>query len=98
MTPTPSTVRLRVASEGVPVAAPGVSSQQLEVVLDRARQLGVPLHQDPQVAGILASLRLDAQVPPALYAAAASVLACVYAATAQPPPPAAPESPADSRP
>ena len=98
MTASPKTVRLRVASDGVPASAPGVSSQQLEVVLARARQLGVPLHQDPQVAGILASLRLDAQVPPALYAAAASVLACVYAATAQPPPSAASESPTDSRP
>ena len=52
MTASPKTVRLRVASDGVPASAPGVSSQQLEVVLARARQLGVPLHQDPQVAGI----------------------------------------------
>lgn len=83
MTPPSRTVSLRVASDGVPVPAPGVSPQQLDVVLKRAQRLGVPLHKDPQVAAILASLRLDAQVPTELYAAAASVLASVYAATTQ---------------
>lgn len=81
---TPRTVSLRLASPSLPPLSPGVSEQQLNTVLARARQLGVPLHADPQIAGVLAGLRLDSQVPPALYAAAASVLASVYAASQAP--------------
>ena len=50
----------------------------------RARALGIPLHQDPQMAALLASLRLRQEVPATLYAAAAAVMACIYdAADAQ---------------
>lgn len=85
-------ISLRVVSDGLATTPAGVGPQQLDQVLTRARQLGVPLHNDPQVAGILASLRLDTQVPPTLYAAAASVLASVYDACAAVP--VSPPSPA----
>ncbi|BBD79405.1 EscU/YscU/HrcU family type III secretion system export apparatus switch protein [Aerosticca soli] len=52
--------------------------EALDMLLARARALGLPLHQDPQIAGVLAALRLREDIPPTLYAAAASVLACVY--------------------
>jgi flagellar biosynthesis protein len=52
--------------------------EALELLLARARALGLPLHHDPQVASILAALRLRDDVPVLLYAAAAAVLASVY--------------------
>ncbi|HEV2538870.1 MAG TPA: flagellar biosynthesis protein [Frateuria sp.] len=52
--------------------------EALELLLARARALGLSLHHDPQVASILATLRLRDDVPVLLYAAAAAVLASVY--------------------
>jgi len=52
--------------------------EALETLRARARQLGLPLHPDPQIAALLAGLRLRDDVPVLLYAAAASVLAAVY--------------------
>jgi flagellar biosynthesis protein len=72
-------VSLRIS--GGPADAPAPANlppEALETLLARARALGIPLHHDPQMAALLASLRLRQDVPAILYAAAASVLACVY--------------------
>ncbi len=53
-------------------------AESLESLLARAHALGLPLHHDPQIAALLATLRLRDDVPVLLYAAAASVLAAVY--------------------
>jgi flagellar biosynthesis protein len=58
--------------------------EALELLLARARALGLPLHHDPQIASILAALRLREDVPVLLYAAAAAVLASVYDAAEEP--------------
>jgi flagellar biosynthesis protein len=42
------------------------------------------LHHDPQVAALLVSLRMNADVPPLLYAAAAAVLASIYDVSRKP--------------
>ncbi|MEO6800627.1 MAG: flagellar biosynthesis protein [Rhodanobacter sp.] len=52
--------------------------QSLELLLARARELGVPLHHDAQIAALLAALRLRDDIPVQLYASAASVLATIY--------------------
>jgi len=52
--------------------------ESLESLRTRAQALGLPLHPDPQIAALLAGLRLRDDVPVLLYAAAASVLAAVY--------------------
>ena len=52
--------------------------ESLESLRARAQALGLPLHPDPQIAALLAGLRLRDDVPVLLYAAAASVLAAVY--------------------
>jgi flagellar biosynthesis protein len=74
------TLRLSGGPTDAPAPAP-LPPEALETLLARARALGIPLHHDPQMAALLASLRLRQDVPPTLYAAAASVLACVYDAT-----------------
>jgi flagellar biosynthesis protein len=74
--PPPKRVSLRLAN-GSEETAP-MPAQSLELLLARARELGVPLHHDAQIAALLATLRLRDDIPVQLYAAAASVLASIY--------------------
>jgi flagellar biosynthesis protein len=77
-------VTLRLA--GPEAKATPLPPEALELLLARARALGLPLHHDPQVASILAALRLRDDVPVLLYAATAAVLASVYDASGEPAP------------
>ena len=70
-------VSLRLSGPGTGETR-ALSPESLESLRARAQALGVPLHPDPQIAALLAGLRLRDDVPVLLYAAAASVLAAVY--------------------
>ena len=61
-----------------------LNSAEVENLFKHAHALGLPLHHDPQVAALLVSLRMNANVPPLLYAAAAAVLASIYDASRKP--------------
>lgn len=75
-TPTPSRrVSLRLESDGLLQPLP---PESLAALRARAAAQGIPLHPDPQIAALLAGLRLRDDVPVLLYAAAASVLAALY--------------------
>ncbi|TAL97818.1 MAG: flagellar biosynthesis protein [Rhodanobacter sp.] len=74
-------VSLRLASSSAEVKP--MPAQSLELLLARARELGVPLHHDAQIAALLAALRLHDDIPVQLYAAAASVLATIYDAAGE---------------
>lgn len=74
--PPPKRVSLRLARASEETAP--MSAQSLELLLARAREMGVPLHHDAQIAALLATLRLRDDIPVQLYAAAASVLATIY--------------------
>lgn len=69
-------VTLRLANGSGEVHA--MPPESLETLLARAENLGLPLHHNPQIAALLAAVRLRDDVPVLLYAAAASVLAAVY--------------------
>jgi flagellar biosynthesis protein len=72
-------VTLRLSGGPSDVTPPAnLPPESLETLLARARALGIPLHHDPQMAALLASLRLRQEVPATLYAAAAAVLSCIY--------------------
>ena len=71
-------VTLRLSGPADAPAPASLPPESLETLLARARALGIPLHHDPQMAALLASLRLRQDVPATLYAAAASVLSCIY--------------------
>lgn len=75
-------VTLRLA--GPETQAASLPPEALELLLARARALGLPVHHDPQIAAVLAALRLREDVPVLLYAAAASVLASVFDAGTEP--------------
>lgn len=77
--PSARRVSLRLSSGGE--EAKPMPPESLELLLARARELGIPLHHDAQIAALLAALRLRDDVPVLLYASAASVLASIYAAT-----------------
>lgn len=69
-------------SKGDDEAKP-MAPESLELLLARARELGVPLHHDAQIAALLAALRLRDDIPVQLYASAASVLATIYDAATE---------------
>jgi len=58
-----------------------LNAAEVENLFKHAHALGLPLHHDAQVAALLVSLRMNADVPPLLYAAAAAVLASIYDAS-----------------
>jgi flagellar biosynthesis protein len=76
-------LRLPGGMHGQPTS-PGVTARDLDHLFKQAQALGLPLHHDPQIAALLASLRMNADVPPLLYAAAAAVLACIYEVSRKP--------------
>ncbi|MBF0624853.1 MAG: EscU/YscU/HrcU family type III secretion system export apparatus switch protein [Magnetococcales bacterium] len=49
-----------------------------DLILERAREAGVPLMEDPDLVGLLGRLSLGETVPRELYKAVAEVLAFVY--------------------
>jgi flagellar biosynthesis protein len=77
------TLKLTNSSGDTAAPSPRVPAETLDLLLARARDQGIPLHPDAQIASLLAALRLRDDVPGTLYAAAASVLACVYEASGE---------------
>ena len=61
-----------------------LSAADVDNLFKHAHALGLPLHHDPQVAALLVSLRMNADLPPLLYAAAAAVLASIYDVSRKP--------------
>jgi flagellar biosynthesis protein len=49
-----------------------------ESIIARAREHGVPLHEDANLAATLSALDLETEIPPELYRAVAEVLAFLY--------------------
>jgi flagellar biosynthesis protein len=81
--PTPQrkvVLRLPGGADGASAPA-NLHAAEVENLFRHAHALGLPLHDDPQVAALLVSLRMSADVPPLLYAAAAAVLAGIYEAS-----------------
>ncbi|MCE5232935.1 MAG: EscU/YscU/HrcU family type III secretion system export apparatus switch protein [Mizugakiibacter sp.] len=76
-------VALRYTGQGAPRVTAKADGALVEAMLDLAERHGVPRHRDPALAALLARVELDAEIPPALYAAVAAVLALIYAAAAE---------------
>ncbi len=49
-----------------------------ERIIEEARRHGVPMHDSPELVGLLMQVDLDAQIPPQLYQAVAELLAWVW--------------------
>ena len=76
-------LRLPGGSDANPSSSKAVA-HDVENLFRHAHALGLPLHNDPQIAALLVSLRMSSDVPPLLYAAAAAVLASIYEVSRKP--------------
>ena len=70
---------LRYTGTGAPRVIAAGRGQVAGTILERAREAGVPVHRDPQLADTLAALALGDEVPEELWTAVAQVLAWAYA-------------------
>jgi flagellar biosynthesis protein len=77
-------VVLRLSGGDGSTTPSSLSAADVDNLFKHAQALGLPLHHDAQVAALLVSLRMNADVPPLLYAAAAAVLAGIYDASRKP--------------
>jgi flagellar biosynthesis protein len=72
------TAALRYTGDGAPNVVAAGRGHVAATILERAREAGVPVHQDPELADALAGLALGAEVPEELWKAVAEVLAWAY--------------------
>lgn len=84
MTEKHSDVRKAVALQYDPEQdhAPRVTAvgehKMAEQIIALARINGIPIHQDPYLAGALADVSVSQQIPPELYSLVAEILAYLY--------------------
>jgi flagellar biosynthesis protein len=69
---------LRYTGTGAPQVVAAGRGHVAATILARAREAGVPVHEDPQLASALAMLALGDEVPEELWTAVAEVLAWAY--------------------
>ena len=69
---------LRYTGDGAPQVVAAGRGHVADTILARAREAGVPVHQDPELASALAELALGDDVPEELWTAVAEVLAWAY--------------------
>lgn len=69
---------LRYTVDGAPRVVAAGRGHTAETILERAREAGIPVHEDPDLADALALLALGDEVPEALWMAVARVLAWAY--------------------
>jgi len=66
------------AKDGAPRVVAKGRGPVAENIIALAREHGVPLHEDPNLAAALSALDIETEVPPELYRAVAEVLAFIY--------------------
>jgi flagellar biosynthesis protein len=66
------------AKDSAPRVVAKGRGQVAENIIAVARERGVPLHEDPNLAETLNALDLETEIPPELYRAVAEVLAFIY--------------------
>lgn len=72
-------VTLRLASPSSQGTNQRVDANGVKAMLERAQALGLAPQLDPQIATLLAAVRLRDDVPPELYAALAAVVGTLLA-------------------
>lgn len=75
---TPSAVALKYDGESAPTIAASGTYELAEEIVRIAREHGVPLYENPDLAGILARLDLNEEIPETLYQVIAEILAFAF--------------------
>ena len=65
-------------AEGAPRVVAKGRGELARIIIERAREAKVFVHESPELVALLMDVDLDARIPPALYIAVAEVLAWVY--------------------
>ena len=78
-TPDRRAAALRYDGAGAPVVVAAGRARLAEKIADVAREAGVPVREDAELAAALAALDVGTQIPPELYAAVAEAI--VWAAS-----------------
>ncbi len=74
----PAAIALRYSGENAPRVTANGAARLAERIEALAKQHGVPLYHDPELAALLADVPLNDEIPPALYRAVSSVIAFAY--------------------
>lgn len=72
------TAALSYTGTGAPRVVAAGRGHVAATILERAREAGVPVHRDPELAATLAELALGDEVPEELWTAVAEVLAWAF--------------------
>jgi flagellar biosynthesis protein len=72
------TAALKYTGSGAPQVVAAGRGHVAATILTAARDAGVPVHKDPELADALAHLALGSDVPEELWAAVAEALAWAY--------------------
>ena len=78
------TAALRYTGSGAPEVIAAGRGELADRILARAREAGVPVHRDPELADTLSRLALGSEVPEELWLAVAEVLAWAYSLRGRP--------------
>lgn len=74
----PAAVALKYDGERAPTIAATGTWELAEEIIRIAREHGVPLYENPELAGILARLDLNEEIPETLYRVIAEILAFAF--------------------
>jgi flagellar biosynthesis protein len=75
---TPAAVALKYDGEKAPTITATGTAELAEEIIRIAREHGVPLYENPELAGILARLDLNEEIPETLYRVVAEILAFAF--------------------
>ena len=69
---------LKYTGDGAPKVVAAGRGHVAATILARAREAGVPVHRDPELASALTQLALGDEIPEQMWTAVAQVLAWAY--------------------
>src|SRR3954468_4059963 len=72
------TAALQYTGDGAPKVVAAGKGHIAASILERAREAGVPVHRDPELASALSQLALGDEIPEQMWTAVAQVLAWAY--------------------
>ncbi|MBC7191887.1 EscU/YscU/HrcU family type III secretion system export apparatus switch protein [Marinobacter sp.] len=75
---TQAAVALKYDGEKAPTITATGTAELAEEIIRIAREHGVPLYENPELAGILARLDLNEEIPETLYRVVAEILAFAF--------------------
>lgn len=71
-------LKYRAGTDRAPQITAKGRGRTAEKIITLAREHGIYVHPDPDLAAVLAQLDLEAEIPPELYGVVAELLAFVY--------------------